>query len=46
MIPAGKNVAIYFEKVEGFAADAKELAIFVKHNSVAKSISHDDFHYR
>ncbi len=45
MIFAGKNVAIDLEKVKGFAADIKEFAVFVEHDSVTKAVSHDDLHY-
>ncbi len=46
MISAVKNMAIDLEKVKGFAADTKEFAVFVEHNSVTKAVLHDDLHYR
>ncbi len=46
MIAAGKNVAVDLEKVKGFMSDTKEFAVFVKDDSTAKAVSHDDFHYR
>ncbi len=45
MIAAGKNMAVDLEKVKGFTADTKEFAVFVEDDSMAKAVSHDDFHY-
>jgi hypothetical protein len=37
-------MTINFEKIEGFAADAKEFAVLVEDTGVAESISKHDFH--
>ncbi len=39
-----ENMTIDFEEVQGLTADAKELAVFVKHSCMAKAVSEKNAH--
>ena len=39
-----ENMTIDFEEVQGLAADAKELAVFVEHSCMAKAVSEKNAH--
>ena len=44
MIGTAKHMTIDLEKDEGFPAHAEELAVFVEHNGVTKSVLENDLH--
>jgi hypothetical protein len=45
MVGTAEYVAVDLEEVQSFAANAKELAVFIQHNIVAEAIPKDDLHY-
>ncbi len=45
VISSGEDMAVDLQVIKHFSTHAKELAVLIKDNGVAKSISQDNFHY-